>query len=309
MTRTPAALLALLVAGCGQPPAPPPPESSGDAGFPITVTDGLGRSVTVPRRPEKIVSIAPAMTETLFAVGAGPRVAAVTTSDSYPPEVKTLPTVGGFSPKTVSTEAVLALRPDLVVTAGKFHQQLAESLARLGLTVVSLEPNTLEEVSSTIELIGRISGCEPRAGEVAADFRRRLAAVRTRTAAAGGSKPKVLFVLWDDPLQTAGPGTFIGQMITAAGGVNLFADASQQYPRVGDEAVIVRDPDLILAPDHRDAADVNIPSRLVARPGWDRLTAVKHGRVRPVTGDLVNRAGPRLIDGLELVEQLVREAR
>src|SRR4029079_8015983 len=97
------------------------PDAPAGAAFPVTVTDGLGRTVTVPRKPERIVSLAPAMTETLFAVGAGPRVVAVTTSDSYPPEVKQLPTVGGFAPKTISTESVLALKPDLVLTAGHYH--------------------------------------------------------------------------------------------------------------------------------------------------------------------------------------------
>lgn len=309
MTRTLAVLLAVLAAGCGDTPAPPRPAApAADAGFPVTVTDGTGRSVTVARKPERIVSLAPAATETLFAVGAGPRVVAVTTSDTYPPEAKQLPTVGGFSPKTISTEAVLALRPDLVLTAGRLQQSVAESLAKLGLTVVPLEPNTLEEVAAAVELVGRATGCDKRAGEVAADFRGRLAAVRGRTAAADGAKPKVLYVLWDDPLQTAGPGTFIGQMVTEAGGQNVFADATQLYPRVSDEAVLQRDPDLVLAPDHRDG-DTSIPARLIRRPGWDKVTAVRTGRVRAVTGDLVNRPGPRLIDGLEAVEKLVREVR
>ena len=305
MSRTRVCLFLAIAVGCSRTADTPPPTTDVGPVYPLTVADGLGRTVTIPRRPERIVSLAPAMTETLFAVGAGPRVVAVTTADSYPPEVKQLPTVGGFTPKTLSTEAVLAQRPDLVVLTGGIQKPLAEPLEKMGLTVLAFEPKTLEATADMIEQVGRVTDCDARAAEVTADFRRRLAAVRERSAAAT-SRPKVLYVLWDDPLQTAGPGTFVGRMIAEAGGENVFGDAAQQYPRVSDEVVLQRQPDLIITPDH---GNVGLPTRLATRPPWQQLRAVREKRIHTVSEDLVNRAGPRLIDGLEAVEKLVREAR
>jgi iron complex transport system substrate-binding protein len=114
----------------------------------------------------------------------------------------------------------------------------------------------------------------------------------------------VLYVLWDEPLQTSGPGTFVGQMIVEAGGVNVFGDVAVQYPTVSDEAALARAPDLILAPDHGGAA---LRDRLVRRPGWDRFAAVKAGRIVTVPEELLHRPGPRLIDGLERIAALLRE--
>lgn len=294
-----ASLIALL-AGCTAPPAPPTSPSAD--GFPVTVTDALGRTVTVARKPERIVCLAPAITETLFAIGAGPRVVAVTDADTFPPEALALPKL---APLAVNPEAVLGHRPDVVFALGSFHRPAVEALERLGLTVVAQEPMTLDAAADAIEQVGRVVGCEPAAVGVAADFRRRLAAVRARTAAVK-DRPKVLYVLWDDPLQAAGAGTFIGRMIGDAGGVNVVADLPQQYPRLGDEAVLTRDPEIIIAPDQGAAG---LPARLARRPGWAGVTAVRRGRILTVSDDLVNRPGPRLIDGLEAVEALIRANR
>jgi iron complex transport system substrate-binding protein len=305
-TRLTAALLLALVGGCGGPPGAPPAPSS-EEGFPLTVTDALGRTVTIPRRPRRIVSLAPAVTETLFAVGAGPRVVAVTTMDTYPAEVKRLPKVGGFSPETISTEAILAQGPDLVLAGGAFQEPVVEAVSKLGQAVVVIDPTTLAEVVDSIALVGRATGQEAEAAGVVADFRRRLGAVRRRSAKVPPEdRPKVLYVLWDDPLLTAGPRTFVGQMIAAAGGVNLFGESGGAYPQVSDEAVLTRDPDLILAPD-KGAEGLHV--RLGKRPGWGRLTAVRAGRIVTVPEELLSRPGPRLIEGLEAIEAVLRKGR
>jgi iron complex transport system substrate-binding protein len=296
-------VVGLLSSGCGSPPAPRAPEGAdGHPGYPLTLADDLGRTVTLPRRPERIVSIAPGQTETLFAVGAGPRVVAVTTVDTYPPEVKGLPKVGGFGPKTINLEAILAQRPDLVLTTGRLHQQTVEALERLGVVAFAREPSSFEEVAASIETVGRLTDCEAKANGVAADFRRRLAAARERTAALRSDAPTVLYVVSDEPLMVAGPRTFVGQLLELAGGRNVFADLAQQYPRVSDEAVLRRDPAVILAPDHGVSG---IAARLRRRPGWDRLRAVRSGRVHTVHEDLVSRPGPRLVEGLEAVEKVL----
>ena len=156
----------------------------------LTLTDSLGREVVIAGRPERIVSLSPALTETLFAVGAGPRVVAVTTADTHPPEAKALPTVGGFSPKTLSIEAVVGQRPDLVLGNGRIQRAVVESLEGLGVTVLALDAETIEEVAANIRLVGRATGNEPEAGRIADDMLRRAGVVRGLSAAdPAGSAP------------------------------------------------------------------------------------------------------------------------
>jgi iron complex transport system substrate-binding protein len=308
MTRIIAAVFLVLAAGCSRPLAERDSvEVVPDGAFPVTIRDDLGRTVTVSSPPTRIVSLGPGVTETLFAVGAGRRLVAVTTTDTYPPEVKQLPTVGGFAPETISLEALLAQKPDLVIAGGRFQQPIVESVAKLGVPAVVLDPDTLDGVEDSIVLIGRLTGQEAKSTDVAADFRRRREAVRRRAAAIRpADRPRVLYVLWDEPLQTSGPGTFVGQMIAEAGGLNIFADAAQQYPTVSDEAVLARNPNLVLAPDHGGA---KLRDRLFGRPGWKELTAVKEGTIVTVPEDLLHRPGPRLIDGLERIEALLQAHR
>jgi iron complex transport system substrate-binding protein len=308
MTRLIAIVFLLLAAGCSRPAGEPDREEvPPDGPFPITVRDDLGRTVTVAGPPSRIVSLAPGITETLFAVGAGPRLVAVTTTDTHPPEVKRLPTVGGFAPETISLEALLAQKPDLVIAGGRFQQPIIESVAKLGISAVVIDPSSLTGVEDAIVLIGRLTGQEAKSTAVVADFRRRREAVRRQAAAIRPTERlRVLYVLWDEPLQTAGPDTFVGQMIAEAGGRNIFADATQQYPTVSDEAVLARNPNLILAPDHGGA---KLRDRLSARPGWRELSAVKVGRIVTVPEDVLNRPGPRLIDGLEKLAALLQKPR
>jgi iron complex transport system substrate-binding protein len=308
MNRLGALALVILCAGCAPSAVQETPAKPGPAGgFPLTVRDDLERSVTVNAPPARIVSLAPSVTEALFAVGAGPRVVAVTTTDTEPAEVKRLPTVGGFAPETISAEAILAQKPDLVIAGGRFQQPVVEALARLGIPAVVFDPASLDGIEDTIVRVGRLTGAEAKAGEVVSDIRRRREAVRKRAASLQpAQRRRVLYVLWDEPLQTAGPDTFVGQMIVEAGGQNVFADTQQQYPAVSDEAVLARKPDLILAADHGGA---KLRDRLARRPGWDRLPAIQARRVVTVPEDLLHRPGPRIIDGLERLAALLGESR
>lgn len=291
-------LLLLLALGC-QPSGCSRPAPPADA---PTVTDGLGRSVRVPKAPERVVSLSPAATEILFAIGAGPKVVAGTEFDNFPEEAKALPKVGGFTPQSINVEAVLAHRPDLVV-AGPQNEVIA-ALEKFDIPVIAFGPKGVGAVADDIELLGRVTGREGKAAEVAADFRRRWEAERRQPA---GSRPKVLFVLADEPLITCGSGTFIDEIITAAGGQNVFADAGGEWPKVSDEQVLARGCDVILCVEHVGGDAGGVPARLKARPGWDRLAAVKTGRVHVIDADLITRPGPRLVDGLAAVEKALRE--
>lgn len=305
-------LLVFLVGGCGPSADPGKPTqpitgSSQQATFPIAITDGLGRTITIDRPPDRIVSLSPTHTETLFAVGAGPSVVAVTTMDSYPEAVRMLPKAGGFAPNTINPETILSFRPNIVFVAGLIQEPVIETLSRAGLTVIAHEPTDFESAATMIEQVGLLTGHAENGAAIAADFRARVAAVRDRTAAIPASdRPRVFYALWDDPLQTTSDATFVGQMIAAAGGINIFGDSPQHYPRIGDEVVLDRNPDLIISPDH---GSVGLPGRLASRPGWDRLSAVRAGRVYTVPEDLVNRSGPRLVEGLEAIEKRIEQVR
>src|SRR5262249_41029328 len=153
-----------------------------EGAFPITVHDDLGRTVRVSKPPSRIVSLAPGITETLFAVGAGPRLVAVTTTDTHPPEVKRLPTVGGVAPETISLEALLAQKRDLVCAGGRFRRPGAGPVPKLGPPAAVIAPQSLTAVEDAIGLIGRLTGQEDKSAIVVADFRRRREAIRQRAA-------------------------------------------------------------------------------------------------------------------------------
>jgi iron complex transport system substrate-binding protein len=265
----------------------------------------LERSVTLERRPERVVSLNPATTETIFALGAGARIVAVTSVDNFPPEVKNLPQVGGFLPLTVSVEAIVAQQPDLVVCDGKLHRSLVDAMTPLGLTVLALEGITLEQLIDNVRLVGRVMGEEEKGKALAADLAARAEKVRQQGAALPREKrPKVFYLQWDDPLRTAGPSSFIGQIIQDAGGDNIFADTQAFFPLVNGEEVIRRNPDLILIPT--GAAAEAFKERVSTRPGWAELAAVKAGHVAFINEDVVSRPGPRLIQGMEEVARAIQ---
>lgn len=279
-------------AGCTRPA--PPPDGP-------TITDDLGRTVRIAKTPERIVSLSPAATEILFAIGAGPQVVAGTEFDNYPEEAKRLPRIGGFTPQSINLEAILAHKPDLVV-AGPQKDVIA-ALEKFDIPVVALEPKGVSAVWDDIELLGKLTGCEAKASELTADRRERWKAHLT----AKEPRPRVLFVLADEPLITCGRGTFLDEIITAAGGENAFGDVGGEWPRVSDEQVLARKPDAILYVDHAGQGDAGVPARLRGRGGWADVPAVKAGKVFAVDADLLTRPGPRLVDGLEQVQKRLRE--
>jgi iron complex transport system substrate-binding protein len=274
-----------------------------------TVTDDLGRSVVLPKSPERIVSLSPAATEILFAIGAGPKVVAGTEYDTFPEEAKKLPRIGGFTPQSINLEAILAHKPDLVIAAPQ--KDVIAALEKLGIPVVALDPKATEDVWGNIKLLGRVSGCEAKAEECLTTLRARREAVWKRKVWAESMRDsrgpsRVLFVLADEPLITCGKGTFIDEIISTAGGTNVFGDVADSWPKVSDEQVLARDADVILCVEHVGGDGTIVPGRLKMRPGWDKLSAVKSGKVYAVDADLLTRPGPRLVDGLEAVEKLLR---
>ncbi|HEY66539.1 MAG TPA: cobalamin-binding protein [Caldilineae bacterium] len=285
-------------------PTPIPPTATpaaSEATFPLSLVDGLGREVTIDRVPARIVSLAPSNSEILFAVGAGDQVVGVTKYCNYPPEAcESKEIVGGFSAKSISVEKILALEPDLVLAAGKIHQPIIEALEQLDIPVVALTASTFDDVYANIELVGRLTAHEEQAAEVIAEMKARVAAVTEAVASIPEEQRlKVFWETWDEPLMTAGPSTFIGQMIELAGGINIFADVTEDYPQISAEEVVQRNPDVILGPDSH--GEKLTPEQVAQRPSWSQINAVKNGRIHLVNGDIVSRPGPRLAEGLEAI--------
>jgi iron complex transport system substrate-binding protein len=269
--------------------------------FPIHMTDTLGRQVTIKTLPQRIVSLAPSNTERLFAVGAWHAVVGVTTVDTYPPAVTTVPKVGGFVPKSMSLETIVSLKPDLVLAAGELQQPTIEALERVGLTVVAIEdPGSFDEVYADITLVGRLTGHEQEARRVVEEIQSRLERVRQAVATLPQEKRVTVFYeVYDEPLMTVGRATIIGQLLEMAGGINVFADLGGRYPQVSSEEVVRRNPSCILG--HTGHQLALTPAQISQRPGWSSMMAVKQHCIRLLNGDIVARPGPRLAEALEAI--------
>jgi len=298
--------LLTVAAACGPAPTQPPnhpttqPPKLELAAFPLTLTDDLGREVTVETKPRRIVSLAPSNTEILFAVGAGEQVVGVTTYCNYPQEAGDREQIGGFSAETISVEKIIVLKPDLVLPVGKLHETVIEALEQAGVTVYAVDAETFDQVYASIEDIGQMTGYNEEATDLVAQMKERVAAVESVVAEIpDGERPNVFWETWDDPLMTAGPTTFAGQMIEKGGGVNLFADVTKRYSEISIEEVIKRNPDVIMGPDtHGEALTAD---QIATRPGWETVKAVQDGRIYVMDGDITSRAGPRIVDGLEMI--------
>lgn len=290
----------LSLCGCGSRPTSGLPTGG------LLLKDGLGREVRLAAPARRIISLSPANTELLFAVGAGAHVIGVTTECNYPPEARERDKIGGFTPNTMSLEKLLGLAPDLVVGQGtqRMHQPIAEILQPHGVPVLLLDAAGVEDVFRNLRLLGEATGNQVRAAEIVADLEKRLEAVRTRVGVRPREqRPRVFYQVWDQPLMTAGKGTFTSQLIDLAGGVNIFDDLAQQYPQISEEEVVRRNPGLIVAPGHGILQTRR--EQILSRPGWQGVEAIRTKRIAFVDEDLVSRPGPRVVAGLEQIADIL----
>jgi iron complex transport system substrate-binding protein len=264
----------------------------------LAIVDSLGRSVSFAETPRRIVSLAPSITEILFAVGAGAQVVGDTKYCNYPPEANALPKIGGYTAKTINVEAVVDLTPDLVIAGTASQKPVVEALEELGIRVLVSAPDSFETVYTSIEQIGLVTNHASAAAALVAQMRTRVDAVAARVAAVPAEQRlSVFWEVFDEPLTTAGPHTFVGQIIELAGATNIFADTDQNYPQVSAEEVVERNPAAIVGPTTQSA---KLTSALLAqRPGWANIKALHDGRVYLVDSDTSSRPGPRLVDALE----------
>lgn len=262
-----------------------------------TVRDELGRAVKLPPQVRRIVSLTPAATENLFALGAGHLIVGVCSACDYPPKVRYLPQVGDFAKP--SLERLVALKPDLIViSSGTITAAIADDLQRRShIPVFVLRPRTVAETLNGLLRLGEVVNRQETARRLVVQLRRRLERV-VRQQSHLKKRPMVVVEIAPPPnLMVAGPNNYIDDAIRYAGGRNAFADAPQPFPVVSLEALVVKDPDVYLVATKQSSSEAL--RELRRRSGFDRLRCVREGFVFALDPDLLFRPTPRLVDGIE----------
>ncbi len=277
----------ILLAWAGRQPVHGPDHAT-------TVIDGLDRHVSIAAPPQRIVSIFASNTELLYAIGAGPSIIGIEEKTHFPPEVRTLPRVGGRL--GFSAEHIAALDADLVVltTARHAAATLLDPLASVGVPAVVLQHRDLEQIFTNITLLGRATGRDAAAAQASATLRARLAAV---AAGIAGRAPVRCYLETGSAgasgFSTPADGTYTADALRWAGGVSVFSGRRSGLP-VSGESVLLADPEVIVV-----CGDASTVAALRRRPGWDAIAAVRDGRVYAVPRALLLIPGPRIIDGVE----------
>ncbi len=268
---------------------------AGSGPYPLTLTDSLGRQVTLEAPPERIVSLTPGHTEILWAVGAGDLQVGRSEFCDYPPEVASVEVVGQYTADTISIEKIVELEADLVL-GDSLHAELIPTFESLGIPFFVIIPVQLRGLYADILKIGLLTDHVAEAARVVVDMESRIGAVELKLAEAvpADERKAFFYEVWNDPLMTAGPSTFLSEIVTTAGGVNIFADLTDAFPTVSAEAVIERNPDVILGNTFIDAAAI------AAREGWGGITAVEEGAIYGLDDNIMQRPGPRIADAVEL---------
>lgn len=277
----------------GWPAATPTPTPMSG---PIEIIDDLGRTVIIEETPRRVISLAPSIAESLFALGLGEKVVGVTEHCDYPPQALDKPKVGSYF--STSLEVIIALNPDIVFSDG--HDPVCDQLERL-VPLVVLQPQDILGIYHDISLVGRIMDRQAEAERLIDEMQSRIALIVSETAAVG--KPTVFYEIdATDPQKpwTTGKGSFIDDLITLAGGRNM-VEEEEAYLQISLEVLVDADPDIIILGDYPWVS----PEAVKERPGWGGLSAVKNEKIYPIDVDLVSRPGPRIVDGLEEMAKII----
>ncbi len=272
----------------------------------VSVVDDAGQTVTLAQPARRIVSLAPHVTELLFAAGGGERIVGTVSYSDYPPQARDIPRVGDN--KALDLERIAAMKPDLVVVWRHGNaQRQTDRLRALGIPLFYSEPRKLETIPDELEKLGVLLGTGPVAKRAADDFRQRVDALRKTYAA----RPPVtvFYQVWQQPLMTLNGQHLVSDLLTLCGGRNLFANETPLVATVSEEAVVAGNPEVMLTagmgatPTDKPLADFAMWAR------WKQMTAVARGNLFTIDGDLVNRAGPRVVQAAELICKDLETAR
>jgi len=268
----------------------------------IVVTDDTGYRIELREAPARVVSIAPNVTEIMFAIGADKKLVGVTDICDFPPEATQKPKIGNFV--NPDLEKIVAREPDLVIGSGTFHPVLGR-LRDLGVSVLSFNPTTIDELLVMIEKMGVVMECEAPARELTTSLTTEIESVRSDLPT--GDRVKVFVEIWHDPLMTAGAGSFVNDLVETAGGDNIAASIRNHYFEISQEHVLDANPDIILAAYMEK--DVSAREMILNRETWRTVSAVASGRVYDdIDPDLLLRPSVRAVHTVkELAERFYPE--
>jgi iron complex transport system substrate-binding protein len=265
----------------------------------VTVVDDFGYIVNITSAPTRIVSLSPSNTEILFSVGAGNQVVGVTEYCDYPYNFTAWVSAGNMSSIgsywQPAIEPIIALHPDLVVASGSSSEDAASKLRNLGYTVIILNAENLNDVLNDIYLVGKATGHTDQATALVSSYRARIDTITAKVANAT-TTPKVYYETSIDPLMTAGPNTFVSDLIALAGGKNIYDDATTQWPVISSDSVITKNPEIIIS-YHTDGFGT--------RPGWSNIDAVANNKIYALPNFEFSRPGPRLLDALDRLTKII----
>lgn len=259
---------------------------------PPVVVDDYGRAVSLSSTPQRIISIAPSVTEMVFAIGAGERLVGVDSESDFPPGARGIQKVGSYvSP---SLERIIMLDPDLLLVSDLTPPQVVSAVEDKGIKVFVVAPESIKGIAQSMRKLGSILGAEESAEAAADEFERKVAEVEMK---AGGQKtrPKVYMEYY--PYWTFGPGSFGHDLIELAGGINIGEKLKSQYAEVSNEFVVSENPDVILVTRGRHS--YTTMDSVKERPGWNSTNAVKNNSIYYINDDIISRPGPRMVDALE----------
>lgn len=275
--------------------------------YPMEIEDEFGNKETIEEEPMKIVSLAPSNTEILFSLGLGDKVAGVTSYCDYPEEAATKEIIGGYS--QFNLEKIIELEPDLVLAYGPGDEGEKKALRDAGIKVLGFGGETIDEVINDMKIIGKITGNNKEAEEVTAAMILKKNEIVEKIK--GQEKVKVFYEIWHEPLQAAGEGSFMGELLILVGAENVAVDEDddeiekQAYPIFDLEQLIERDPEVYLT--SADMPEKTIEA-IKERPGYGEITAIKNDRVYIFDGDeanIVSRPGPRIVEALEIIARSI----
>jgi iron complex transport system substrate-binding protein len=277
-------LILLLLASCNRE------QAASDAS--LDFTDDLGRSVTLEQPVNRVISLAPSLTEIIFAAGAGSKLVGVTTADFYPPAIDTLPR---FTALPVDFEAIARLQPDLALATDQVNSpRVAETFEVLDIPVVFLAFPNLESIMEGIRKVGEILGTDTIARAAADSLEREIELIRTFTDMAE-DRPLVLFLIGDETLYSFGDESYVHEVIRLAGGQSVMENIGATSPVLSDEYVLRAAPEVIFLP--RDST-YNVSRLLELHPTWDTVPAIRDGRVYTIPPEYIELPGPRIMEGL-----------
>lgn len=257
--------------------------------FPLSIKDGCGNLVRLAHAPRRILSLVPSITEVIFSLGLGDRVVGVTSNCNYPVEARSKPKVGDIH---LNLEAIISLKPDLIIAEATLKQEGVNRLRSMLYPILEIKSGDLADFRESFLLVGRATGTHGKASSLLQALDRRMQRVTSRVRSLGERRPRVFVEIWDRPLMTASGQTFIAELLDLAGGENIATDLSGDYPVIGTEMVIVRNPEVIVLTTSRR-------EDIMQKAAWQKVDAVKNGRVYNINPDLLVRPTLRMAEALE----------